>query len=99
MLLILFYYNHFYLNFLFSLINNNCFRSPTDKLTKSLYFNDRLRLIDFVLVYSNVNTSETQELFGRKREIFERNLTKEGLELEIENGTENFTYVKVWPCY
>ena len=46
-----------------------------------MFFRDGERRIDFVLAYHD--TEKTEKI--RKREIFEKNLQDEGLELELED--------------
>ena len=48
----------------------------------SLFFDDGVRKIDFVLVWDESNPSEASQSSVIKRKVFESNLEKEGLELE-----------------
>lgn len=84
-----------------------------DDKSNSLYFNDGVRSVDFVLVWKklvpssdeersdvlknqeldDINLKETDRL--AKREVFEKNLAKEGLELERKTVDEEVNFVKI----
>ncbi|KAJ8245407.1 hypothetical protein GJAV_G00270410 [Gymnothorax javanicus] len=73
-----------------------------DGLTDSLFFNDRTRRIDFVLVYEDEDRKDfekrhTFQRRKRRREYFEANLMKMGLELEATPSVvdDRVTFVKV----
>ena len=51
----------------------------------SLYFSDGLRRIDMVLSYHDVVDEDDEERHEHVREIFEQNLVKAGLQLEVEH--------------
>ncbi|XP_019712532.1 anoctamin-5 isoform X2 [Hippocampus comes] len=64
------------------------FRSRIEKQQQSkdsVFFRDGVRRIDFVLSY----TDESDAKSGRKRELYEANLEKVGLELETEDKSES----------
>lgn len=66
--------------------------------SKSLFFNDGIRSIDFVLCWKKlVNDSEAylEEQRNEKRRVFERRLQEEGLNIEKEVIEEEITFVKV----
>ena len=54
-------------------------------------FNDGISSVDFVLVWSDHNNPEEHSL---KREIFEKNLRKEGLKLEREKNA-HLNFIKI----
>lgn len=63
----------------------------------TLYFNDGIRRIDLILVYEEedvekgvINEQEAMKIENRR--IFQENLLKEGLELEIEDKKVNLNY-------
>ncbi|XP_077273449.1 anoctamin-4 isoform X3 [Temnothorax americanus] len=58
-----------------------------------LYFRDGQRRIDIVLVYQEENEGVMTELEARRREqrrVFQQNLLKEGLQLELESKESSF---------
>lgn len=61
---------------------------------QSLFFNDKLRPIDYVLVWQSHENHETDEQHKFKRSVFERNLIAEGLQLE-EDIVAHIHFVKV----
>lgn len=63
---------------------------------QKIYFNDGLRSVDFVLVWdSHEDVAKTQVSMVR-RETFEKNLKKEGLELEYEEPESNgLNFIKI----
>ena len=73
---------------------------------KGLYFNDGRRRIDYVLVYEtseekkDEDAVKEQEEHAQKREAFEKNLEKAGLQLEREHKTSpqvnNLEVVSGW---
>ncbi|XP_037109413.1 anoctamin-5 isoform X2 [Syngnathus acus] len=74
------------------------FRSRIERQQQSkdsVFFRDGVRRIDFVLAYTEENASKQ----GRKRELFEANLQKAGLQLETEHKSEsedgNTYFVKI----
>lgn len=78
-----------------------CYSEPPDALSgmsntlaTSLYFNDGERSIDFVLVSQPDDEIGVEDLNCIKRNIFEENLTNEGLEIEREKF-ENLTFIKI----
>ncbi|XP_075727736.1 anoctamin-4-like isoform X2 [Rhipicephalus microplus] len=58
-------------------------RRAQDEELRSLYFQDGKRRIDFVLAYQKSDDSVIENY----RRVFEDNLRKEGLELELEDAT------------
>ncbi|XP_076277778.1 anoctamin-1-like isoform X3 [Lasioglossum baleicum] len=62
----------------------------TMKLTGfSLYFQDEIRTIDFVLVWDEYNAEAQTHRSAEYRRVFEKSLEKEGLEMEYENAEPN----------
>ncbi|XP_012270892.1 anoctamin-1 isoform X2 [Orussus abietinus] len=55
----------------------------------SLYFRDKTRTIDFVLVWDHLDGEATTYRSVERRRVFEGNLEKEGLELEYEKPEPN----------
>ncbi|XP_017877213.1 anoctamin-1 isoform X2 [Ceratina calcarata] len=55
----------------------------------SLYFRDEIRTIDFVLVWDEYNTEAQTFRCSEFRRVFEKNLEKEGLNLEYEPSEPN----------
>ncbi|XP_060518729.1 anoctamin-4 isoform X2 [Cylas formicarius] len=72
-----------------SIDNKNCPR-PT------IFFRDGIRSVDFILVWDSSDENAISPDGYMKRQIFETNLNKEGLELEYETPEENgLNFVKV----
>ena len=75
--------------------------APTDYYEKhernpSLFFEDGIRSIDFVLVYNLHPQQAIEEENIEKRRVFEANLEAEGLELErTSKEKEHIYFVKV----
>lgn len=71
-------------------------KNPFDTdLSQSLYFDDGIRSIDFVLVWQKNEESEPQETKRQeKRGIFLDNLVNEGLELELATK-DDMNFVKI----
>lgn len=65
-----------------------------DTVDQSLFFNDKLRPIDYVFVWQSHENHETEEQHKCKRSVFERNLIAEGLQLE-EDIVAHIHFVKV----
>ncbi|GJQ69772.1 hypothetical protein Trydic_g22331 [Trypoxylus dichotomus] len=62
----------------------------------TIYFNDGLRSVDFVLVWDAFNEDATSEEAYYKRRIFEENLMKDGLEIEYEDPEKNgLNFIKI----
>nr|XP_012142541.1 PREDICTED: anoctamin-1 isoform X1 [Megachile rotundata] len=62
----------------------------------SLYFRDEIRTIDFVLVWDEYDTGAQTYRNTEYRRIFEKNLEKEGLNLEYEQAEPNgLHFIKV----
>ncbi|XP_015432164.1 PREDICTED: anoctamin-1-like [Dufourea novaeangliae] len=55
----------------------------------SSYFQDEVRTIDFVLVWDEYNTEAQRYRSTECRRVFEKNLEKEGLQLEYEQAEPN----------
>ncbi|XP_017761030.1 PREDICTED: anoctamin-1 isoform X1 [Eufriesea mexicana] len=55
----------------------------------SLYFHDEIRTIDFVLVWDEYNVEAQKYHCTEYRRVFEKNLEKEGLQLEYEQAEPN----------
>ncbi|KAL6259932.1 hypothetical protein P5V15_009842 [Pogonomyrmex californicus] len=55
----------------------------------SLYFRDEIRSVDFILVWDEYNGEAQTYRSIKRRKIFEKNLEKEGLQLEYEQGESN----------
>lgn len=73
-------------------------KSDFELNVSSLHFKDGVRSVDFVLVWKKlVEDSEAhlEEQRNKRREIFELNLEKVGLQLEKETLEEEITFVKV----
>jgi hypothetical protein len=65
-------------------------------LSESLFFNDGIRSVDFVLAWrEDVHDGKFIETHKLKREVFEENLCNEGLELEHECIEEYIHFVKI----
>lgn len=65
-----------------------------DTVDQSLFFNDKQRPIDYVLVWQSHENHETEEQRKLKRRVFEQNLIDEGLQLE-EDIVAHIHFVKV----
>lgn len=67
------------------------------ELNSSLYFEDGIRSVDFVLVwkFSEEESPEIDAERNDKREVFEENLINEGLEIERETVDGEFNFIKV----
>lgn len=62
----------------------------------SLFFEDGIRSIDFVLAYKIQQQQAVEEQHDEKRRIFETNLMTEGLEIErVYKEREQIYFVKV----
>jgi anoctamin-1 len=63
----------------------------------ALFFQDNVKTVDFVLVWDNRNLISATDTSQQKREIFERNLLDEGLDLEIERAEAGsaLTFIKI----
>uniref|UniRef100_A0A8C6TM81 Anoctamin n=1 Tax=Neogobius melanostomus TaxID=47308 RepID=A0A8C6TM81_9GOBI len=76
--------------------DDDCFCSQVEfnGKTDTLFFNDGVRRIDFILVYEDEDKKEFEK---RRREYFEASLMKMGLELEATRSVidENLMFVKV----
>lgn len=79
----------------------NCYNVPKDPLnptnptSASLYFNDGMRHVDFVLVWKPKLEDQTEEdIKHKKRSVFEENLLSEGLEIE-RDIFEDLNFIKV----
>lgn len=76
----------------------NCFDipkspfNPSTPMNPTLFFNDGIRTIDFVLVWKNKTDDQSQQEI--KRKVFEDNLLNEGLDIERETF-EDLHFVKV----
>nr|XP_022909053.1 anoctamin-4 isoform X2 [Onthophagus taurus] len=75
-------------------------RNPNEQLlacpVPTIYFNDGIRSVDFVLVWDSFEHDATLENAYVKRRNFEENLMKEGLELEYEPVEHNgLNFVKI----
>ncbi|XP_037922729.1 anoctamin-1 isoform X4 [Hermetia illucens] len=83
--------------------NNNqrdCYFAPANpcgcgSVNNSLYFADGKRSIDFVLAWNPDEDESVERTNAKKREVFEANLVKEGLELERETLDNDLTFVKI----
>lgn len=67
--------------------------SETEIDPETLYFRDGRRRIDMVLVYHEENSGVMTELEARRKEqrrVFQQNLLKEGLQLELEPKENSF---------
>lgn len=83
-----------------NLKNCSCYYAPSDpfgekSVNNSLYFADGLRSIDFVLAWNPDENESVERTNAKKREIFERNLINEGLEIECETLENDLTFVKI----
>ncbi|XP_069685470.1 anoctamin-5-like isoform X2 [Periplaneta americana] len=78
-------------------------RSPSKQQTKSqpasrssLFFHDGIRSVDFVLVWDDLVKHSNSKASEEKRRVFEKNLEREGLELEYEKREPNgLNFIKV----
>ncbi|CAK9797502.1 Ano1 [Anthophora plagiata] len=62
----------------------------------SLYFRDEIRTIDFILVWDEHNAEAQTYRNTEYRRIFEKNLEKEGLQLEYEQAEPNgLNFIKI----
>ncbi|CAL7951750.1 unnamed protein product [Xylocopa violacea] len=67
--------------------------SETEVDSETLYFRDGRRRIDMVLVYQEENNGVMTEMEARRKEqrrVFQQNLLKEGLQLELEPKENSF---------
>lgn len=63
---------------------------------QKIFFNDGIRSVDFVLVWDGFDEDSMTPEIHVKRQIFENNLMKEGLEIEYEPQEQNgLNFVKV----
>lgn len=63
---------------------------------QSIYFNDGIKSVDFVIVWDSLNKESSTPDAHTKRAVFEQNLMKEGLQLEHEPTLSNgLNFVKV----
>lgn len=61
-----------------------------------IFFKDGVRSVDYVLVWDALEENAVKPEAYAKRQIFESNLTKEGLEIEYEHQEKNgLNFVKV----
>lgn len=78
---------------------NNEFPNKSDNLSHqvpTIYFNDGMRSVDFVLVWDAFNENAATPEAYEKRKIFENNLLKEGLQLEnVPQERNGLNFVKV----
>ncbi|XP_078050290.1 anoctamin 1 isoform X1 [Augochlora pura] len=69
---------------------------PNSKIGFSLYFQDEIRTIDFVLVWDEYSTEAQSHRSVEYRRVFEKNLEIEGLEMEYENAEPNgLNFIKI----
>ncbi|XP_055626952.1 anoctamin-1 isoform X2 [Toxorhynchites rutilus septentrionalis] len=63
----------------------------------SLYFLDGIRSVDFVLVWKNPSREELhlEDMKQKKRNIFEQNLLRDGLQLETETIEGEIHFIKI----
>lgn len=62
----------------------------------TIFFHDGRRSVDFVLVWDSFTDQAITNHAIEKRKLFEKNLIKEGLELEYEMGESNgLNFIKV----
>lgn len=62
----------------------------------NIYFRDGERSVDFILVWDMLNKDSVTDDAYERRRIFERNLVKEGLDLEYEPVEDNgLNFIKV----
>lgn len=67
-----------------------------DCAKQTIYFRDGERSVDFILVWDMLNKDSVTDEAYEKRANFERNLVKEGLDLEYEPVEENgLNFIKV----
>lgn len=73
-------------------LKNNYARCPTP----TIYFNDGVRSVDYVLVWDAFEEEAVTEKAYQRRKIFEANLLKDGLEMEYEPQEKNgLNFIKV----
>ncbi|XP_037944876.1 anoctamin-1 isoform X2 [Teleopsis dalmanni] len=66
------------------------------EINYSLFFEDGLRSIDFVLAYKLHQNPQTESENEEKRRVFEENLTQQGLEIErVTKQREQIHFVKI----
>ncbi|KAJ8977505.1 hypothetical protein NQ317_017123 [Molorchus minor] len=62
-----------------------------------IFFNDGVRSVDFVLVWNALNEDSITPQAYAKRQIFETNLLREGLQLEYESQEANgLNFIKIY---
>lgn len=67
--------------------------------TPTIYFKDKLRSVDYVIVWDAFEEEAITEKAYQRRAIFEANLLKEGLELEYEPQEKSgLNFIKVIAC-
>lgn len=67
-----------------------------DCAKQTIYFRDGERSVDFILVWDMLNKDAVTDEAYERRANFERNLVKEGLDLEYEPVEENgLNFIKV----
>ncbi|XP_076467087.1 anoctamin-1-like isoform X3 [Babylonia areolata] len=66
---------------------------------RNLLFNDGQRCIDFVLAWSAEEDKDDKEKAEKARELFEKNLCREGLQLEYDKRGEETHFAKVHAPY
>lgn len=64
------------------LINGMELQNSTEELKKSLFFDDGVSRIDYVLAYTEEEDEEDRDKQSKRRELFLHNLTVEGLNVE-----------------
>ncbi|CAG2117039.1 unnamed protein product, partial [Medioppia subpectinata] len=67
-------------------------------ITNGVYTNEHQKRIDFVLVFRNKDNEKSGKSTAKERQIFETNLTEEGLILEYADsvGNDEYTYVQIY---
>lgn len=59
-----------------------------DELNKSLYFDDGVSRIDYVIAYTEEEEEEDRQKNSAKRQLFLKNLESQGLQLEEALSTK-----------
>ncbi|XP_055538730.1 anoctamin-1 isoform X2 [Wyeomyia smithii] len=69
----------------------------TTSINNSLYFTDGLRSVDFVLVWKDAPEEQNhlEESRQKKRHVFEENLVRDGLQLELETVENEIHFIKI----
>lgn len=79
-----------------TLVMDKKFECHWECAKSTIFFRDGIRSVDFVLAWDSFTDQSITEAGIKKRKIFEKNLIREGLELEYEPAESNgLNFIKV----